>query len=54
MGFDLFTKNPKAGHYKQLDEWWLIEMADIVQELADPKIVKVTNKRFNYVWENIF
>ena len=37
---------------KELDEWWLIDMADIVQALPDPRVVKVTSKRCNYVWED--
>ena len=51
VGFDLFTRNPKGGQFKELDEWWLIDMADIVKELPDPIIVKVTSKRCNFVWE---
>ena len=54
VGFDLFTRNLKQGHYKELDEWWLIDTVDIVHELTDPDIVKVTSKRFNYVWKELF
>ena len=52
VGFDLFSKNPKANMYKQLDKWWLVDSSDIVKALPDPKIVKVTSKRFNYVWKD--
>ena len=53
VGFDLFMRNPKGGQFKELDEWWLIDMADIVKELPDPIIVKVTSKRCNFVWEGV-
>lgn len=54
VGFDLFTQNPKTGNYKEMDEWWLVEMTDIVHELEEPTVVKVTSKRFNYMWDKIF
>ena len=54
VGFDLFTKNPKTGNYKKMNEWWLVEMTDIVHELEEPTVVKVTSKRFNYMWDKFF
>ena len=53
VGFDLFTCNPKQGYFKELDEWWLIETIDIVDELPDPELIKVTSKRFNYFWKEL-
>ena len=50
VGFDLFSKNPKGNTYKMLDEWWLVDSGDVVSELPDPTIVKVTSKRYNFVW----
>ena len=54
VGFNLFRRNAKGGHYRELDEWWIVDVSDIVQKIPDPKVVEVTSKRFNYVWDDGF
>ena len=52
IGFDFFSRNPKGGHFKQMDKWWLVDVADIGTELPEPTVVKVTSKRYNLVWND--
>ena len=40
IGCDFFMKNPKGDAYKEMDKWWLIDMADIIKPLEDPEVVK--------------
>ena len=52
VGCDLFARNPKGGSFHLLDKWWLIDTTDFLQAIDDPIIVKVTSKRFNYIFKN--
>ena len=49
---DLFERNPKGGSFHIMDKWWLIDTQDFLKEMPDPVIVKVTLKRFNYIFDD--
>ena len=51
IGCDLFTKNLKGDAYKEMDKWWLIDTADVIKPLEDPKVVKVTSNRSKYIFK---
>ena len=52
VGCDLFVKNPKGDSYKEMDKWWLLDIDDVVKEMSDPVVVKVTSKRCNFLFSD--
>ena len=52
IGCDLFTKNPKGDTYHEVDKWWMMDVGDIVQEMNDPVVVKITSKRCNFIFKD--
>ena len=51
LGCDLFTR--KGDGYLIMEKWWMIDSTDILGELEDPKIVKVTSNRCKYVFKDL-
>ena len=45
-------KNPKGDSYKEMDKWWLLDLDDIVKEMNDPVVVKVTSKCCNFLFSD--
>ena len=52
IGCDLFERNPKGGNFHLLDKLWLIDSTDFLKDTEDPVVVKVTSKRFNYIFND--
>ena len=39
--------------YKKGEEWWLMEAGDVIKQLDQPKVEKVTDKRIVYHFHDI-
>ena len=48
VGCDLFCKTGRGDTYKKMDEWWLIETADICYKIKNPFIEKLSANRVKY------
>ena len=48
VGCDIFVK--KGDSYKIEEKWWLFDTCDVMKEIAEPTIVKVTANRIKYIF----
>ena len=50
IGCDLFVK--KGENYTEMDKWWLLDVDDMMKEIEDPVVVRVTSKRSNFIFKD--
>lgn len=48
IGCDLFVATGRGNTYKIMDEWWLIDALEVIKELCEPVVEKVSANRVKY------